>query len=295
MKKVSVIIPSYNHALYIEQTIRSICTQDYDNLELLVIDDGSKDSSPELIQKLAQELKFRFILKSNEGLCATLNRGIKETSGEYLIFIASDDTITPHRIREQVSYLEKNLLVDVVSGGANFIDNIGNILFTKKPKKNTSPTFESIIKRNYILAATCMFRRSVFERFGTYDTKYVFEDYYMWLKLLKSGGQMFITDKVWANYRFMSGDSSKRIRWYYEGLKQILSDYLPDPRVKKRLRNARLVFFIKLSLVEGRKSILDMIDEFQLLGASQRLIVRSITTLPTKLRLKIYKHLVSRV
>lgn len=293
-KRVTIIIPSYNHASYIKDTISSIFNQEYKDFELIVIDDGSKDDSPELIRKLAIEYGFEPILKKNEGLCKTLNLGLEKARGEYIVFIASDDTFEGNRLQEQVDFLDAHPEIDVVAGGVNLIDNKGDYLFTKKPLLVGPISFEDIAQKNIIMAPTCMIRKSVYERFGKYREDYLYEDYYLWLKILKNGGKIFVVDKIWANYRYMSGNMSNRIEFYYKGIKQILSDYLPHPQIKKTLDRARLVYCVKSALFEGYNFLKQKNEEIKLLKIHYAFAVRMLAILPKQIRLSIYNKLIQR-
>lgn len=112
---VTIVIPSYNHSKYVINSIQSIIDQDYDNIELLVIDDGSTDNSVEVISNFIECNKisdrfyrFKFIHRENKGLCATLNEGLKWSNGLYFSPFASDDIALPYKI----SYLvEKYITV----------------------------------------------------------------------------------------------------------------------------------------------------------------------------------------
>ncbi|OYZ47615.1 MAG: hypothetical protein B7Y13_09695, partial [Sulfurovum sp. 24-42-9] len=106
---VSVIMPSYNHEKYIEEAIRSVWEQTYSNVELIVLDDGSKDSSAEIIKRLEKisPIPMKVVLKENEGLCRTLNVGLELTKGKYICPLASDDKFLKNKISLLVSEYEK--------------------------------------------------------------------------------------------------------------------------------------------------------------------------------------------
>ncbi|PID80778.1 glycosyl transferase family 2, partial [bacterium DOLZORAL124_64_63] len=90
---VTYIIPSYNHCPYVEQAILSVMNQDYDDIELIVLDDGSTDGSRELLQKLSSKLGFIYGEHPNMGCAATLHKGFKMARGKYVCTLASDDWI----------------------------------------------------------------------------------------------------------------------------------------------------------------------------------------------------------
>src|SRR5690606_4797225 len=110
---VSVVIPCYNHAKFVKETIQSIIDQDYENIELIIIDDGSKDNSVEVIEEMVPAChkrfkRFEFRHRPNRGLCATLNEALEWCTGEYLSCIASDDIMMPYKTSVQVEYLLEN-------------------------------------------------------------------------------------------------------------------------------------------------------------------------------------------
>ena len=104
---VSVVIPAFNHELYVEESVRSVLDQTYPNVELIVVDDASTDRTPEILQRLADEHGFTFVQnEENKHLNATLERGLMLASGDYVSVLASDDAILPHKIERQVAYLK---------------------------------------------------------------------------------------------------------------------------------------------------------------------------------------------
>ena len=104
---VSVIIPSYNHEQYVTKAIKSVFSQTYKNIELIVIDDGSKDHSVKKILELKKRYPFKFIARKNKGLASTLNEAIKLAKGVYITFLASDDYYLPQRIEHAADHLNQ--------------------------------------------------------------------------------------------------------------------------------------------------------------------------------------------
>lgn len=107
---VTVIVPAYNHENYIEDCLKSIVTQSYDNMQIIVFNDGSKDKTDFVIEKIIEEnkRKIEYVSKENEGLCKTLNKGLAMAKKEYVLTIASDDIWLPNKIKEQVNFFEVN-------------------------------------------------------------------------------------------------------------------------------------------------------------------------------------------
>ena len=111
---VTVVVPSYNHARYVERALDSVRAQDYANLELVVIDDGSTDDSVRTIERALRDMPFpaRLVARENRGAHAALNDGISQSRGDYVQFLNSDDALAPARIARMVG--------EVVGGGADW-------------------------------------------------------------------------------------------------------------------------------------------------------------------------------
>lgn len=183
---VSVIVPSYNHAKYVEQTIVSVLNQTYKNIQLIVIDDGSKDDSVELICRLQQKYNFEFVSQENLGVAATLNRGIKEfAKGKYIAVLASDDYWGSDKIAEQVAFMEENPQFGMCYSRMYMVNHDASEI---KPldyiKKGLSGRiFNELVKYNFIFPMTVLIHRYVFERVGYYNEALAVEDYDFFLRV----------------------------------------------------------------------------------------------------------------
>ena len=124
---VSVIVPAYNHEKYVQDTIKSIINQTYPNIELIVIDDGSKDLTWQKIQEIKEECEKRFVnihfeTKQNEGTCKTMNKLLSYANGDFIYLIASDDLAKPQAIEKEVEFLSKNPDYALCVGDNELID-----------------------------------------------------------------------------------------------------------------------------------------------------------------------------
>src|SRR3990170_1745107 len=117
---VSIVVPAYNHEAYVVECLESVLAQDYPNIEFIVINDGSTDSTGQRIEEFLKKNgeRFRYVSKPNEGLIKTLNLGITLASGKYFCEIASDDILIPDSVRKRVSYMEENQSLDVAFADA---------------------------------------------------------------------------------------------------------------------------------------------------------------------------------
>lgn len=253
-KLVSIIIPSYNHKKYIEELLKSIRAQTYSNIETIVLDDGSTDGSPEFLKSIQPQYDFQLILKQNEGLCATLNRGLDLIKGEFVVIIASDDFMPDKRIEEQVAAFESNNL-EVVAGGMTLIDEDSKIQKYISPIKQGHIVFTDMLDKNVIYAPTAMFKSATFKKYGRYNPEHVIEDYSMWLNILSKGGCIANFDKNWAYYRINQVVTRSKVDWYYKGLVQVFSQYLDNPVVLKAFAKQKFKYLIKVSIFDGVKGL----------------------------------------
>lgn len=121
---VSVIVPVYNVEAYIEECLTSIVDQTYQQLEIIVIDDGSTDNSNEKLQPYLSDKRVQLITQSNKGLSGARNTGLEAATGKYILFVDSDDYIQLKTIKEVVKNLEKNHLDLIRFNGKAFIDEL---------------------------------------------------------------------------------------------------------------------------------------------------------------------------
>jgi glycosyltransferase involved in cell wall biosynthesis len=130
--RVSVLIPLYNRASYILETINSVLEQDYPDIELIVIDDGSTDGGDLLVEQFAErgELKLlRHPGRINKGQAAALNLGLTVATGEFIAVLDSDDLYVPGKISKQVTFFKQNPNVGLVYGNGKGIDAAGKVIY----------------------------------------------------------------------------------------------------------------------------------------------------------------------
>lgn len=149
MIKVSVIIPVYNVEKYLRECINSILRQTYSNFEVILIDDGSTDSSGNICDEYINDLRVKVIHKKNEGVSATRNRGIEEAKGEFITFIDSDDFIDENMLKIMLEYQEKNN-ADLVQCNLNSYSENKSFLLYKNVKTHLYNTNDDKLKKAII-------------------------------------------------------------------------------------------------------------------------------------------------
>lgn len=114
--KVSVIITVFNGEKYVRETLQSLLNQDYQNLEIIVIDDGSADSTSQIVQNFPAKIDYEY--QQHGGIAAGWNRGVEKAAGRYISFIDADDTWSVNKTNNQVEFLENNPATDIIFGYA---------------------------------------------------------------------------------------------------------------------------------------------------------------------------------
>ena len=234
MPLVTAVIPVYNHEKYVVECIRSILNQTYRNIELIVLNDGSKDCSHEMVLTLVEECKqrfvrFEYINRENIGLSATLNQALAWARGVYFSALASDDVALPEKIEVLVDALEaKGPAYAAAFGNAWFIDDAGHRICLDKTgsvsdnsngtacdnfldfytqgrelnyRGEEFGTYASLISGNYLPAMSNVVRTAAILDAGGWTPGNVIEDWEMWLKLSKKSKFLYVNETI-ALYRW---------------------------------------------------------------------------------------------
>lgn len=204
---VSIVMPAYNMERYIEAAVCSVQAQTYENWELLVIDDCSRDATCEIVERLAAEdPRIRLIRnKQNMGVSRTRNRGIEMSRGRYVAFLDSDDMWRPGKLECQIEALERT--------GADFsycsyaiVDAEG-----KQAKPDymvpTRITYESLLRENVVGCSTVLIEAPVIKA-NLFGSGFYHEDYVLWVKLLKDGLKAVGCGEVLADWRYIENSRS---------------------------------------------------------------------------------------
>lgn len=200
---VSVVIPSFNHARYIEQTILTVLEQTYPAFQLVVIDDGSSDGSVEILKTLADRHKFDLICQGNSGVCRALNRAIRDAAkGTYIALLGSDDLWHRDKLRLQIDAL--NGAVDAefcFSQARQFGDAISPGQGRVFPHKcHRGSVVRQVFLRQHVPAGTMLFSRRLYDELGGFDEDLLEED---WDFVIRSATATRFTavDKPLLEYR----------------------------------------------------------------------------------------------
>lgn len=226
---VTVIALCYNHERFVLDCLESIRAQSFQDFELIVTDDCSRDRSPQLIADwLAMHYpQARFIRHAvNRGICATLNEALAAARGTYISMIATDDVWLPHKLHSQVD-LARTLGADtaLIYGDAGQMDEEGNLLPTRFIEAHhvadppSGRIFGRLADGNFIPAMTTLIRRDALLAVGGYDERLNYEDFDMWLRLADRYAFAFQPEIV-AHYRIVATSMVRTVfaepsAWYH--------------------------------------------------------------------------------
>lgn len=237
---VSVVIPAYNHEKYIQQTIESILQQTYSEIELIVIDDGSTDGTWNVIEKMKEICKQRFVnvifmSRENKGVCQTANEGIKLANGKYIKPMASDDYLVPTAIETFVSFFENNDQVEIAfSDGfrieSQYLSNMeldqGRIIrFSEYFPFENGNLFERLLSDVFRLPSPAVFyTKQLIERIGYYDERLSFEDVDFFLRAARETNFYFIDD-ILVYHRMHENNSGRNVELLVKSAQMLSSKY----------------------------------------------------------------------
>jgi len=190
MKKsfVSVIVPTYNRADLISETIESILNQTYKNFELIIVDDGSTDNTEKVIRKF-KDNRIKYIKTDYSGVPARpRNIGIKKAKGEYIAFLDSDDMWLPEKLEKQIKVFQASNETAMLYTRFRTIEGeiISNRIFPENGMYKSGNMFKSIYLRNLIACSSVMIKRSVLDQVGLFNTDpnlIAIEDADLWLRI----------------------------------------------------------------------------------------------------------------
>lgn len=183
LPKISIITPSYNQGKYLEETINSVLSQNYQNLEYIIIDGGSTDNSLEIIKKYESNLDY-WISESDNGQSHAINKGFKIATGDILGWLNSDDLLFPDSLLNIGSYFSGNPDCNFVVGDASFVDIDKNILFNKYAFSYSFMDLLFYNKGNYLPQPSVFFSREALCEVGLLDESLHYTmDLELWLRL----------------------------------------------------------------------------------------------------------------
>jgi teichuronic acid biosynthesis glycosyltransferase TuaG len=232
---VSVVVPTYNQAEYLRSAIDSVLTQDYPSVELIVVDDGSTDATPDVLRDYGDAIIL--IRQPNRGAANALNEGIRAARGTYVCWLSSDDVFLPGKLRRQVDAFLDDPELAISFTGFVTIDAEGNDLRDRSDIQPVHPDlFVAVYWANPINGSTVMMPRAIFDQVGMFDESLRADvDGDMWLRVLVGRRAQHIPG-AYLKYRVHGASLSANKALMLASKSRVRSARLRDGSLVARLR-----------------------------------------------------------
>lgn len=238
---ISVIMPAYNSEKYIADSIISVLMQTYKNWELIIIDDGSKDATKNVIQRF-QDKRIIYIYQKNEGVASARNNGISKANGRYIAFLDSDDLWLSNKLELQLNYMQNHNYGFTYTWYRQFHiepDEVHKVVKTKQ-----SVDYLELLKGNDIGCLTVMIDRHYIKNIFMPSSHH--EDYVTWLNILRNGYKAHALAIDLARYRktnnSLTGNKFKSLLWTWKVY-----------RVTQKFSIIKSLYYLSYYLIQGIK------------------------------------------
>lgn len=207
--EVSVVMPAYNAERFLREAIDSILSQTLASLELVVVDDGSTDTTPEILAGI-HDPRCRIVRQANSGLPRALNAGIAASTAPLVARMDADDVAEPDRLRLQVAYLREHPEVGAVGTRATVIDEDGRVTGAMDVPTDPADIRRRLIVRNLLVHPAVTMRRDALQRAGLYDAAFpAAEEYDLWFRMLRVAELANLPNRL-LRYRVLPGSFTAR-------------------------------------------------------------------------------------
>ncbi|OMP31788.1 glycosyltransferase family 2 protein [Mangrovimonas sp. DI 80] len=224
--KISIITPSYNQGEFLEETILSVLSQNYPNLEYIVIDGGSSDQSVDIIKKYEAQLAY-WVSEPDKGTWEANNKGLEKVTGDYWCVVNSDDLLCKGALNKIANYIEEHGAFDWLAGGVEYIDEKSQLMGTHVPKKPLRLDEQSFLNGCWIshpavfLSSKLIVDKGMFKRYHLLDLNY-------WLRLEHAGYRPIVYPDALSALRMHSDcKSADRFKLHEEYLR-VIEDFIRD-------------------------------------------------------------------
>ena len=259
---VTVVIPAYNSARYISDTLDSVLDQSFTDYEVIVVNDGSSDR--EELERIinAHPLPVTYISQENKGVSAARNAAIKVARGEFYAQLDADDQWTPDYLDVQLGILKANPDVTLVYPNATIIseDMSGGLEFMKVSPSEGEANFESLVRQKCVVMTCVTARMAAIREVGMFDESIrSCEDFDLWLRIVKNGGRIIYHRDRLVLYRRHEGSLSSDRVWMVRNLLNVLekcaATFELTPAEKEILNEQITDNRAMLSLFEGKHAL----------------------------------------
>lgn len=255
---ISIIMPVYNAAAYLDAAVQSILTQTYSHWELIIIDDASTDSTPKILKSFSHYSKVKvFRNRKNLGVAGSLNRALSLSKGQYIARMDADDISHPTRLQKQLKFLQSHPSLIACGVQTDIIDSQNLVTGKRCFPQSSQACHDYLMLTSPILHPTLMAESSVYKKIG-YSTKYrTAEDWDLYFKLIKFGALGNLPDTLYSYRQLFGSNGFKNIKKAFILITKIRLEAIQNgyqPALLMLLSNllqALVVFLLPETLVFG--------------------------------------------
>lgn len=256
--KVTVIIPTYNRARYLGDAIHSVLDQTLTELELVVVNDGSTDSTAELMNAIGDP-RVRYVRQAHRGISAAMNAGLRDARAEYVARLDSDDLWLPDMLAVLTGVLDARPEIGVAYGKGQAMNHEGQALVNTQgmSERFAGDSLRSIVYDDCTCNIALVARRECFDQAGCYDEALLAnEDWDVWLRVARHYRFCFV-DKILARFRWhdenLTGLSSPRFAEVLNGRTAPLDKLFSDPELPAAIRAMKSTAYTNVYLFRGQR------------------------------------------
>jgi glycosyltransferase involved in cell wall biosynthesis len=257
---VTVVIPAYNASEFLAETLKSVLQQTFTDFEIIVVDDGSKDNTTDIVHSFSQQdSRVKLISQKNQGVSIARNTGIKNAQGEFIAFLDADDLWLPHKLALHIQHLNNNPNLGMSFARVEFMSFDGKLTGQRSSSRLKNITLQHLYEENLaVTPSNTVFRRAILEKIGGFDSDLSgFADAELFLRVGYQGCEVEGISQVLVLYRASTGGMSSqlyRMEEEWNCLNQKIQVYAPE-LVKKHYNQAKALLLRYLARRALRLSI----------------------------------------
>ncbi len=244
--RVSVVIPAWNAAAFIERTLETVAAQTFRDFEVIVVDDGSSDGTKEVADRFlaARGLRGRCVRQENKKIAGARNAGIREASAELVSFLDHDDLWFPSKLERTLAVFDADPSADLVCHQEEIVKDGRVVGLTKNGPWSPTMYEDLLFEGNALSPSATTVRKAKLHEAGLFreDPKFnTVEDYDLWMRLARVCRMRFL-DETLGQYQLVERGASNKIVYHNENLEALLRDHFanfPDPDARTRARMGR--------------------------------------------------------
>lgn len=209
MIKISIIVPCYNQAQYLDECLQSVLDQTFQDWECIIVNDGSSDNTEELAKKwVEKEVRFKYFSQENKGVSAARNLGIENAIGEWILPLDADDYISTDYLELAKKYFNDNKIKVIYCNAMKFGEMNVNFILPDFNLKN--------LAENNLIFCAAFFRKTDWKDISGFDEEMTegYEDWEFWIHLLKNGGEVKKIEEICFFYRIKKESRNTAVKQY---------------------------------------------------------------------------------